>query len=90
MTSSERKCLEVLAREKDSYVGCFMALTFKEIGEKAGLNRRQVKRAVHSLVHCGFVQYDRALWREDRYQLAGSGHSCTVEGIIALEEERVP
>lgn len=63
------------------------AYTFAMIGEQCrdGVLKSDVRRIVRFLKRRGYVQYVHC-FSEDDYQVNGSGHMITAEGICYLQE----
>lgn len=81
ITVSERELKVLVALDAD-YSGefyCWLALYFRTIAERSGIEPHLVRRVVRSLARKGFAQYERGLFTEDGVT-AGSGYRCTQAG----------
>lgn len=81
ITVSERELKVLVALDQDfsSEFYCWMALYFRTIAERSGIEPHLVRRVVRSLARKGLAQYERGLFTEDGLT-AGSGYRCTQAG----------
>jgi DNA-binding MarR family transcriptional regulator len=80
LSEREKLCLQTLAMlSSESEYGDDMCTYFRVIAEQSGLEEKQTRRSVRSLVRKGLAKYVRGLFDEDG-MVAGSGHCLTPEG----------
>lgn len=79
LDAQERRVLNYLAEEGDDYSG-FYAFGFDPIIRETGYDKKTVRRVCRSLAAKGLAEYQRGLWTEDG-EPAGSGYSCTKDGL---------
>jgi len=75
LTANEDMVLTCLQENRDDYCG-FSFLSFRQIEDRIGLDRKKIRRACRSLARKGEAEFSSGLWTEDG-GMAGSGYAAT-------------
>ena len=82
INESEKRVLQCLAGIYGDDMNCVF---YSYLTQETKLTLTQIKRATHSLIKKGLVEYIRGLFDDDG-MVAGSGHSATEKGLKLAEE----